>query len=138
MNRFRKIMTEKKYEKLEKMVHFSDRYLDKDGKPELAKIRAIRPSEQAEYQDNMTSSDKKGRNFKVKTGTYQMDVILNHTIEPDFRDADWLAAEGLGTPESLVDKYLDVGEATTLFNEIQKLSGLREEDEIDVVKEVKN
>ncbi|MEG0875213.1 MAG: hypothetical protein RSB05_01005 [Clostridiales bacterium] len=50
-------------------------------------------------------------------------LILNHCVEPDFRDAKALEKAGCTTPEALVNKTLKAGEIGALAKAIYRLSG---------------
>lgn len=64
-------------------------------------------------------------------------IVLNHTLEPNFRDADLLSKSGAVNPESLLNKVLLAGEITELANKITELSGFGQTIE-ESIEEAKN
>ena len=63
--------------------------------------------------------------------------IVECTIEPNFKNAEFVRQAGVTTPEQLIDKLLLPGEQLTLFQEIWALSGF--DNSLDELKdEVKN
>lgn len=103
------------------------------------KIRPMTGQEYQRYQKlcitNMTNAKK--RDFD--TAKFNSLIVTNHTVEPNFRDAEWLEAAKITDkdPMKLVSKVLLSGEIDKLSSEILKLSGF-EEDMDDLVDEVKN
>jgi hypothetical protein len=64
-------------------------------------------------------------------------LILNHTVDPNFRDAELIKSAGCTTPQQLLNKLLLAGEIQVLSEHIRNISGF--EDSIDdLVDEVKN
>ncbi len=71
------------------------------------------------------------------TQRFQMMVVVNHTLEPDFRDANLLERGGCQRPEDFVNKHLLAGEISALAREIAALSGYHQ-DFTALKAEVKN
>lgn len=55
-------------------------------------------------------------------------IVLNCTIEPNFRKADAIEKAGCGTPEEFMHKVLLPGEIDRLGNEIARRSGFGAQD----------
>ncbi|CEK34301.1 XkdN-like protein,hypothetical protein,Phage XkdN-like protein [[Clostridium] sordellii] len=86
------------------------------------KIKAVSPDEFSELQKQCTKVGKKGKvNFDSKMFNDQL--IINYTVEPNFKDADAIKKAGCMTPEQLLNKVLLAGEVATLVEEISTLSG---------------
>ncbi len=68
-------------------------------------------------------SRKEGKKAGFDSQSFQMQVILNHTLEPDFRDVRLLDQAGCRRPEDFVDQFLLAGEIAALVRQIAKLSG---------------
>jgi len=100
---------------------------------EMATITKVTPLAQAHYQKRAMSLE----NQSFDTGRYQMDLIINHTIDPNFKDAEILKKSGFAKPEDLVNALLSAGEAQELASEISKFSGLDKSIK-DLKKEAKN
>ena len=100
------------------------------------KIRAMTGPEFSEYQKLAT---KIGKNKKVEfnSKTFNEMVVLNHTVEPNFRDADTLKKAGCTSPEQFLYKSLLAGEISELAQQISSLSGF-DKDMEDTVEEAKN
>lgn len=100
------------------------------------KIRGITGEEFAEYQKLAT---RVGRHKKVDfdNKTFNELVILNHTVEPNFKDAESIKASGCTTPEQFLYKSLLAGEISELAQQISALSGF-DKDLEELVDEAKN
>lgn len=70
-------------------------------------------------------------------GVFSEQVVINHTIEPNFKEEALLKKAGVMTPEQFVNKYLTAGEVVELQKRITELSGFNESVD-DKVKKVKN
>lgn len=108
--------------------------------PRLAKypfiIKGISGHDFSEYQRMSTEV---GRHNKVKFNSklFNEQLILNHTIEPNFRDADAIKKAQCQTPEQFLYKSLLAGEISELAQQISALSGF-DRDMEDMVEEAKN
>ena len=80
-----------------------------------------------------------GRKGKVDFNTQQFNntLVIEHTIEPSFKDAESLKKVGAINLENYLNKVLLSGEIATLAEEIQKLSGFNVEMD-SLVEEAKN
>lgn len=99
-------------------------------------IRGMSGPEFSEYQ---TLSTKIGRHKKVEFNSKMFNevVVLNHTVEPNFRDAESIKAAKCQTPEQFLYKSLLAGEIAELAQKISALSGF-DDDMEDLVEEGKN
>ena len=108
--------------------------------PRLAKfpfkIKGMTGPEFSEYQKVST---KIGRHKKVEFDSkiFNELVVLNHTLEPNFRDAESIKKAGCQTPEQFLYKSLLAGEIAELSQQISSLSGF-DRDMEDTVEEAKN
>lgn len=115
-----------------------ERFKKKDGSQGRAKltIKAVTQSENEGYIKQAQSKvDKRGRVDFDTTG-YQMNLLVNHVIEPDFRSEEVLAALGVNIPREAINKFLLPGEINEIVSEITELSGFGDDpnDEIDEIK----
>ena len=66
-------------------------------------------------------------------------MIINHCVNPNFKDAEWMQKAGCPTDSrALLYKTLTGGEITNLVLEIEKLSGFSNEDLDEIKEETKN
>lgn len=116
-------------------VAVSDRFKDDEGKLFKFKIKAMNNKT---FEDLRKRSMKmKGRTFDLDSRAYNLSIVIENTLEPDFKDADSLAKMGCANPEQYVERVLLAGEINTLADEITKLSGFDTSME-DLVEEAKN
>lgn len=78
-----------------------------------------------------------GKGGHVNGHCFQMLMVLNHTLEPDFRDAGLLDEAGCVRPEDFVNQHLLAGEIASLARQIAALSGY-DKDFAALRQEVKN
>lgn len=100
------------------------------------KIKAMTGPEFSEYQKLATRI---GKHKKVEFNSklFNEMVVLNHTVEPNFRDADTLKKAGCTSPEQFLYKSLLAGEIAELSQQISNLSGF-DKDVESTVEEAKN
>lgn len=100
------------------------------------KIKAMAGPEFSEYQKLATNF---GRKKKVDFDSKKFNelVVINHTIEPNFRDAESVKKAGCLTPEQFMYKSLLAGEISELASKISTLSGF-DQDMEETVEEAKN
>ena len=100
------------------------------------KIRAMTGDEFTEYQKMATTF---GRHKKASFDSklFNEQVIINHTVEPNFKDAATLKKAGCTTPQQFINKCLLAGEISELTKRISALSGFDTEIN-EVVSEAKN
>lgn len=100
-------------------------------------IKAMTDEEFYNYQTAATSYGKKGKKIKFDGGLFNRTVVINHTVNPNFKDAESIKKAGCATPEQLLSKVLLPGEVTELAERITKLSGF-DQDMEDLVNDAKN
>ena len=103
------------------------------------KIRPISGQEFADYQSECTSVKGQGKNRQVSFDTrkYNSLIALNHTVEPNFKDAQLLQQANCTLPEQFLFRSLKAGELQELCTQILVLSGF-DNDMSEQVDEVKN
>jgi hypothetical protein len=117
-------------------VVVSKRIKDEEGNLLKFKVKPMLNEEYLEYQ-NQCTVPKKGGKIDFNAKKFNQLVILNHTVEPNFRDAELIQKAGVRTPEQLLNKMLLAGEIQVLSEQIRVISGF--EDSLDeLVDEVKN
>lgn len=122
-------------ENLTEEVIVSDRF-KVDGEILKFKIKAVNPEEFSDLQKQCTKIGKKGKmNFDSKMFNEQL--IINYTVDPNFKEAEVIKKAGCMTPEQLVNKVLLAGEVATLVEEISALSGF-DKDLEELREEAKN
>ncbi|MDO4541308.1 MAG: hypothetical protein Q4C00_00570 [Bacillota bacterium] len=94
-------------------------------------IKAVTAGEMADY----IKRCRRGR--EVDSAGFDLLLILNHCLEPDFRSAEALEKARCATPEELVNKTLRAGEIKALARAIYRLSGY-EQGMAEMRDEVKN
>lgn len=117
-------------------VVVSRRFKDKDGNLLRFKIRAMTNRTFDDLRKRFTRMGK-GRKVDFDAQGFNNAVVIEHTIEPNFKDADSIEKLGCSTPEEYLGKVLLAGEITTLVQKIQELSGF-DVDMEDLVEEAKN
>lgn len=117
-------------------VVISDRFRDKDGNLMKFKIRVMTSGDLGEYRKKAVKV-KKGKNFEVDSQVLTTSIVVNHTIVPDFKDAESIAKLGCLNPEEYLHKVLLPGEIDDLALRIQELSGFNKDFE-ELVDEAKN
>ena len=89
-----------------------------------------------EYQQ-LATKIRKGKQVDFDAAIFREKVIVNHTLEPSFKDAAFIQKAGCATPEQLIYKVLTAGEIAELSNRISALSGFNVEMD-ELVDEAKN
>lgn len=116
-------------------VVVSDRFKDKEGNALKFKIKVMTNAKFNELRRRATKQ--KGRKIEFDPNAFQLGIVIEHTLEPDFKNAESLQKLGCMNPEQYVEKVLLPGEIVELASQIQKLSGFDVEME-ELVEEVKN
>ena len=117
-------------------VVVSQRFKDEKGSILKFKIKAMTSQEFDEIRRACTTN-RKGRRVEFDAQKFNLKVVINHTLVPNFKDAESLQKLGCPTPEDYVQKVLLAGEIVTLAQKIQELSGF--DIELDeLVEEAKN
>lgn len=121
---------------IETEVVVSKRIKDTEGNLLKFRIKPMLNEQYLEYQ-NQCTIPKKGGKIDFNTKRFNQLIILNHTIEPNFRNADLIKQAGCATPEQLLNKILLAGEIQALSEQIRQISGFTDSLD-DLVEEVKN
>ena len=99
-------------------------------------ISAMSGEQFSSYQKQATAV---GRHKKVNFDSKLFNelVVINHTLNPNFKDTEAVKQAGCASPEQFMYKVLKAGEIIELSNKISVLSGFDSELD-DMVDEVKN
>ena len=98
-------------------VVISERIKDESDRPMTFKIKAMNYEEYDEAVKKATVSS------KVNTRVLSSKIIIENTIDPNFRDAEYIAGRGCSSPEEYLASVLLPGEISELANQIARLSG---------------
>ena len=101
------------------------------------KIRAVSSTEFNSYRKKATKVNLKTKQAEFDPAILTQQIVINHTVEPNFRDAECIKKVGCVTPEQYLNKVLLAGEVEELNQAIQKLSGF-DLDINEAVEEAKN
>ena len=99
-------------------------------------IKGMTGTQFNEYQKAATKISK-GKKVSFDSATFNEKVIINSTIEPNFKDAEFVKKLGVQTPEQAMYKVLLSGEIAELAKRISQLSGFDVEIE-EEIEEAKN
>lgn len=116
-------------------VEVSDRFKDSEGKVLKFKIKAMDDTTFNDIRKRCTTT--KGRKVEFDVGAFNRAIIIQHTLEPDFKDAESIKQLNCQTPEQYLQKVLLAGEIVELATKIQEFSGF-DVDMESLVEEVKN
>ncbi|MGL4875179.1 MAG: phage tail assembly chaperone [Clostridium sp.] len=117
-------------------VIISDRFKDEKGEVLKFKIKALTADEFDSLQKTCTKIGKKGKvDFNQKR--FNENLIINYTLEPNFKDAESIKQAGCVTSEQLLNKVLLAGEVSELTSKISQLSGF-DNDMEELQEEAKN
>lgn len=100
------------------------------------KIKAMSGQEFGEYQKMAVAIGKK-KKVSFDTQKFNEQVVLNHVIEPNFRDAESIKTANCTSPEQFLYRSLLAGEISELSNRISVLSGFDSDIE-ETIDEAKN
>jgi len=117
-------------------VIVSPRFKDHDGNLLKFTIKAMTSQDFDEVRKS-ASQMKKGRKVEFDAQKFNLRTVINHTIVPDFKNAESIQKVGCRTSEEYVQKVLLAGEVATLAQKIQELSGFDVDMEA-LVEEAKN
>ena len=87
----------------------------------------------SEYQ-KLSTKIAKGKKIEFDSKRFNELVVLNHTIEPNFKDAESIKKAGCMTPEQFLYKSILAGEIAEIAERISALSGF-EKDMEELVEE---
>jgi len=119
-----------------KEIIVSERFKDENGNLLKFKIKPISQKELGILKNKHTSYSKKGK-LIVDSSALTVDLIINCTVEPDFKDSRSINDLGVVTSEQYIDKVLLAGEITTLEQAIMKISGFGQ-DMSELIEQAKN
>lgn len=123
-------------ENLTKSVAISERLKNDEGKLYQFKIKAMTDHEFEDLRKRSLNI-RKGGKFELNLQQFNSLVVINNTVEPDFKSAENIKAVGCTTPQQYLSKVLLAGEIAELSAQIQRFSGF-DTDLNDLVEEVKN
>lgn len=119
-------------------VIISDRFKDENGKLIKFKIKA---ATNAEYENArkkaMAIRAKKNSTVEFDSKKFNESLVIDNTLDPDFRDAGSIKVTGTISPEGYLNKVLLSGEVNTLAEKILELSGFNK-DMDEEIEEAKN
>lgn len=99
-------------------------------------IKAMSGPEFSNYQKRATKYSK-SKKVEFDSKLFNEQVVINHTVEPNFRDAEAIKKANCLTPEQFLYRSLLAGEIAELAERISALSGFDADIEA-VVDEAKN
>ncbi len=100
------------------------------------KISIMDNKQFSDYQKAATKFHK-GKKVEFDSGKLNTMAILNHTVDPNFKDAASIKKAGCVTPEQFLNRALKAGEIVDLAQQIFELSGF-DQDMDEAVEEAKN
>ena len=117
-------------------VAVSARFKDKEGNLLKFKIKPMSGDEFGKYQKQCTNINFNGKKKETSfdSGKFNVMCIVNHCMDPNFKESDLLKGLGVQTPEQAVSKVLLAGEIVELGNQISKISGF----DTDINEEIEN
>jgi len=136
MNRLQDFLNTNPVDNLTEEVVVSSRFKDDEGNLLKFTIKAMTSQEFEEIRKASTEI-RKGRKVEFDAQKFNLKMVVNHTVSPDFKHAESMQKLGCRTPEEYVQRVLLAGEVTTLSSKIQQLSGFDVSME-DLVEEAKN
>lgn len=106
-------------------VVISQRFRDENGKLMPFKIKAMTQDNFEALRKRATKISVERNNQKVEfdSSAFTMNMVIEQTIEPNFKDADSINKLGCVSPEQYVNKVLLAGELQELSNQINAFSG---------------
>lgn len=123
-------------ENVTKEVPVSKRLKDEKGELYKFTIKPMLQDEYLNYQEACTNIDPKGK-VKFNTKKFNQLLVINHTVDPDFRNAEFIQKLGCTRPEQAMNKVLLSGEIQNLAEQIRIASGFADSLD-DLVNDVKN
>ena len=115
-------------------VVISKRFVGEDGKPVPFRIRALTQDENARISKQSMRLVKGGKRGEkeLDAETYSNRIVVEATVEPDFRSEEMCKAYGVVDPLDVPGRMLYAGEYNTLMDAIMKLSHFGDDLEDDV------
>lgn len=101
------------------------------------KIKPMTGNQFYKYQELATIINPKDQSVRFNSGRFNELVILNHVVEPNFKDASLLTTAGVSTPEQFINKFFVSGELIELSEHIHRISNMNKTEK-EMEDEVKN
>jgi len=136
MTTLQEFLNQNLVEGMTKEVPISDRLRDKDGKLFTATIKTVTQKEVKELRRKHTKINKKGEP-EVNSEAFAEEMVVENTLNPNFKDAESIKKVGCTTPYQYLNKVLLAGEISMLHKEILDFSGFRMNID-ELVEEIKN
>ena len=123
-----------------KKVEISKRFVGEDGKPVPFEIKTIPQGENSQLIKKYTRRKLvNGTTTEIfDTTAYTNALIVECTVQPDFRDSRMCEAYGVLDPMMVPGKMLLSGEYSALVGEIMKLNGFDADAQLRDEEEAKN
>ena len=109
-------------ENLTEEVIISPRFVDENGEAVKFRIRAMTQADFSRIKRANSVVDKKGVST-LNEANFHSQIVVEHCIEPSFKNSESISRAGCATPVELVNKKLTSGEILALSNAISNLSG---------------
>lgn len=116
-------------------VIVSERFKDSNNNPMKFKVKAMTNDTFNDLRKRATKVN--GRKVEFDASAFNLGVIIENTLDPDFKNAESLKKLNCTTPGQYVEKVLLPGEIVELASQIQRISGFDVEMKA-LVEEVKN
>lgn len=138
MSTLQEFLNENTVEGITAEVPVSNRFRDKEGKLLKFKIKPLTDKEFESYRKKaMKMSMNNGGEVELDNSKFVSQIVINHTIDPNFKDAKSIEKTSCHTPDQYLSKVLLAGEVNELAQQIQKLSGFNQSFS-ELVEEAKN
>lgn len=139
MSTLQQFLNRNPIDNLTEEVVISDRFRDEDGQLMKFTIRAMSADDMASYQKRAMKINPKSKDRKVEidSGAITKAIVVNHTVNPSFKDAESIRELGCHDADGYLQKVLLAGEIEELAKEIQRISGYNA-DFGELVDEAKN
>lgn len=117
----------------------SKRISDENGNPYLFKIKTIDNKEYEEIRNKSTKfiNSSKTNNIHFDIASFNINLIIRATLNPNFKDAESIKQLNAVTPEQYVNSVLLPGEINKLVSKIQEFNGFGESID-DLTEQAKN
>lgn len=132
MNALQEFLLANPVDNLTQRVRVSERLKDFEFE-----VKAITGGEYNEYQQRCIINPNSNKKRSFDTKRFNELIVLNHTVNPNFKDAEFIKRAGCQTAAQAMYKYLLAGEINELAAQILKLSGFDQDFE-DTIEEAKN
>lgn len=119
-----------------KKIAVSNRIADENGNPFLFTIRGLNTQEYDNIRNSSNIITKDGKP-SFNTSIFCIELIIESTIEPNFKKVDTYKELGFTSPQDYVKGVFLAGEIDTYVACIQKFNGFNTNID-DLIKEAKN